>query len=54
MTVTGPVNNTPPAPGVTPPVLKFIIPSKYMDPASTDLKATVSAESSDFKFDLVK
>lgn len=54
VTITGPVNNTPPAPDVTPPVLKFIIPSKYTDPASTDLKATVSAESSEFKFDLVK
>jgi hypothetical protein len=54
VTVTGPVNNTPPAEGVTPPVLKFIIPSRYMDPASTDLKANVSAESSEFKFDLVK
>jgi len=54
VTITGPVNNTPPAEGVTPPMLKFQIPSKYSDPTSTDLKATVSAESSDFKFDLVK
>lgn len=54
VTITGPVNNTPPAPGVTPPVLKFQIPSKYSDPATTDLKATVTTEVSDFKFDLVK
>lgn len=54
VTITGPVNNTPPAPGVTPPVLKFVIPTKYMDPASTDLKAEVSKENSEFKFELVK
>lgn len=54
MTVTGPVNNTAPTEGVTPPVLKFTIPAKYMVPATTDLKANVSAESSEFKFDLVK
>ncbi len=52
VTVTAPINMTPPAPGVAPPVIKFVIPARYMDPAATDLKATVAEGSDEFKFDL--
>jgi len=52
VTVTAPMNMTPPAPGVVPPVIKFVIPAKYTDPAATDLKATVAEGADEFKFDL--
>ena len=54
VTITPAESNTPPAPGVTPPKLNLAIPQKYSDPASTDLKAEVTAQSGEFKFDLVK
>jgi hypothetical protein len=52
VTITPSNSKVPPAPGVAPPKLNLSIPAKYGDPASTDLKAEVSSQSTDFTFDL--
>lgn len=54
VTITPSNSMIPPAPGVTPPKLNLSIPAKYTDLASTDLKAEVTPQSTEFTFDLKK